>query len=140
MVFFSLCAASANALTMISCGASEGHAYVVEGGFVPSGKGGWIIDGISGGKFEAVKEGKEYDIRYYDATQRAYSARHDDGATVIALKDEPAALVILIVYPDLGAGSTTEVFQFRPLDKEVVWMQMKVGPVNKTAVFHAPCD
>lgn len=136
-----LWATSSHAQTVASCGASEGRAYVVEGGSVQAGKGGWIRDGIAGGRFEAIKKGTEYDIQYYDATWHTYSARRDDGATVVALKETSAALVILVVYPDRMAGGTTEVFQFRPLDGEVIWMQMKYGGlIEKTSVFHARCD
>lgn len=130
---------SAYGQVLISCGASEGRAYVADGGSVdPSGRG-WIRDQITGGKFEAVKLGTEYDIRY-EAMRRTYSARQDDGATVVALRETPSALVILVVYPNRGTGGTTELYQFRPIDKEVVWMQMKYGgAIDKASVFHAQC-
>ena len=132
---------SAHGQVLVSCGASEGRAYVVEGGLVDPGRGGWINDQIAGGKFEVVKQGADYDVRYYDATRRSYSARQDDGATVVALSETPAELVILVAYPNRGLGGTTEVYQFRPLDEEVVWVQMKYGgAVDKTSVFHARCD
>lgn len=141
MLLLSLGTTSAHGQALVSCGASEGRAYVIEGGLVRPGKGGWISDQITDGKFEVVKRGAEYDIHYYDATRRSYSARQDDSATVIALREAPTELVILAVYPSRGAGGTTEVFQFRPLDREVVWMQMKYGGlIKKTSVFHARCD
>jgi len=132
---------SAHGQTLLSCGESEGRAYVREGGLVDPGRGGWINDQIAGGKFEVVKQGADYDVHYYDATRHSYSARQDDGATVVALSETPAELVILVAYPNRGVGGTTEVYQFRPLDGEVVWMQMKYGgAVDKTSVFHARCD
>lgn len=132
---------SAYGEVLVSCGASEGRAYVIEGGLVGPGQGGWINDQISGGTLEVVKQGADYDVHYYDATRRSYSARQDDGATVVPLRETPAELVILVAYPNRPLGGTTEVYQFRPLDREVVWMQMKYGgAVNKTAVFYARCD
>lgn len=129
-------AASAQAEVVISCGAAEGRGYFLEGGAVPGAQAGWHDDNISGGKIELTKQGAEYDIRFRDA-QGSHSSRQDGRATVVALSETSAVVVILVVYP---AGAT-EVYQFRPSNREVVWAQVKyAGLVDKASVYHSPCD
>ena len=48
---------NANADTIISCGASEGHAYFLQQGLIGAKDAGWEKDGISTGAFSLVRNG-----------------------------------------------------------------------------------
>ena len=90
--------ASAQKRVITNCIGPEGYSYFAEGGLVSTTEAGWTEGAVSKGSFILTKDGDEYDIIFTDATSRTISSR-DDGGRVVALRDAPGTLVLLVAYP-----------------------------------------
>jgi len=130
---------SAYAEVLATCGRQDGFSYYPERGPVPKGKGGWTHDTITAGRTTLSKQGDIFDVLYADATGAVFSSR-SEGATIIAIRQTPDELALIVAYP----GNTAEVYQFlRNPDSsgELVLTQSKGGPtIGKGAVFVSKCS
>ncbi len=134
-------ASQTNAAVVTRCGASEGYAYMEEGGFVPKNKAGWTKDAITGGSHLLLKDGDNFDIIYTDATKRTISSR-EDGGQIIRISESGGTYVILVNYP----GKLVETWVFN-LDRDgrgvVTFHQARYGdhfPIRKHSVLRASCE
>ncbi|MEI6871753.1 MAG: hypothetical protein WCL08_05670 [Verrucomicrobiota bacterium] len=132
-------ASCAHAEVLATCGRQDGISYYPERGPVPKGKGGWTPDQITAGRTTLSKQGEEFDVLYADATGAVFSSRAE-GATIVAIRQTPDELALIIAYP----GNTAEVYQFlRNADNsgELVLTQSKGGPtIAKGAVLVSKCS
>ena len=85
--------ATGQAAIITKCGASKGYAYYFGGAAVPSGKAGWQEDGISGGEFQLIQDGKALDIVFNDT--RGTQSKKAQGFQVFSVpQPEPVVLII----------------------------------------------
>jgi hypothetical protein len=109
--------------------------YILEGGLVQTGAGGWQQDGISNGTIQLLQDGQDLDIVVGDATGGTRSAKAD-GATVVLLATPERGPIVGAFYP-----LASEVYDFDLTHHQVSWTQTKFsGLVDKTSLFVAPCD
>ena len=83
------------------CTGIEGYGYYVEGPLVEAKNAGWQRDGVKNGSFLVTRTGQDCDIVYVDSANRTVSTR-EDGGTIVAIVDKPAALVLVSTYPRTG--------------------------------------
>jgi hypothetical protein len=109
--------------------------YILEGGLVQAGAGGWQKDGISNGTIQLLQDGQDLDIVVGDATGGTRSAKAD-GATVVLLATPERGPIVGAFYP-----LASEVYDFDLTHHQVSWTQTKFsGLVDKTSLFVAPCE
>jgi len=120
------------------CGASEGHAFYIPGPLVPEKEAGWLEDKISGGTFQLIRSGDDYDIIFTDATGGTLSAK-GDGGEIIAFKSSRGDLIVTILYP---LAIETYAFWFSSSGPLIAtFSQVKHStPIAKHAVFKADCQ
>jgi hypothetical protein len=125
-----------------SCGEPQGYAFYQEGGLVQNGKGGWVEDGVTGGRIIVTKEKDAFEILYQDATKHLRSSTEDDGDQIIKVEEASGTLVLLLLNPT--ARLETYVFKIDGNGRGVLfWSQQKYGdslPVRKYALFRAVCS
>lgn len=120
------------------CGVSNGHAFYLPGPLVPEKEAGWTEDAISGGSFQLIRSGADYDIISTDATGRTLSAR-GDGGEIVAFKSSRGDLIVTILYP---LAIETYAFWFGSSGPMIAtFSQVKHStPITKHAVFKSNCQ
>ena len=134
--FLILLSVTTQAQTIFECGASDGHTYYFEGGYVSADKAGWQRDGMSDGQFSLIMRGEKLDVLFKDATGSLVSAEAD-GAQIFPLHIGDASATILLVYP----GNVAEVYQFDGTTKTYSLSSIKFGdaPIRKAGTLVGTC-
>jgi len=134
--FLMLVSATVQAQTIFECGASDGHTYYFEGGYVSADKAGWHRDGMSDGQFSLIMRGEKLDVLFRDATGSLVSAEAD-GAQIFPLHIGDASATILLIYP----GNVAEVYQFDGPTKTYSLSSIKFGdaPIRKAGTLVGAC-
>lgn len=93
-----------------------------------------MADGFSGGTFELVRDGDNFDIFITDAAgTRSAKA---DGAEVIPTEAANGAITLLVAYPK---ALETYLFDFESSEMIFTSMRISVGP-KTAAVFVGSCE
>lgn len=132
----SVVGAQAHAEIVATCGASRGYGYYIPKGIVETKDSGWTEDAISGGSFQLIRSGVDWDVIFTDASGGTLSSRADGGQTSGSVTPG-GDIVVQVVYP-----STIETYVFwLSLEEPVVtWSQAKAGSfIPKHSLLVAPC-
>lgn len=119
------------------CGASKGYAYYLPSALVPDKDAGWTEDAISGGSFQLIRSGDNYDIVFTDATGRTLSTK-GDGGEILGMENGKGDLIVTVLYPHV---IETYAFWFSSSGPLIAtFSQVKhETPIAKHAVFKASC-
>jgi hypothetical protein len=111
---------------LLSCAEPRGKIFVIGQG--------QFDDGFSGGNFQLVRDGANFDIFINDVSGTR-SARAD-GATVVATEMSEGAMTILAAYP-----KALETFLFDISSKTMLMTSMKIstGP-RRAGIYLAECE
>lgn len=146
LIAVALVAASttANAGTIVACGAPKGYAYYPAAGMVPKGKDGWVDDQITGGSTTLTQNAKgEFDILFKDSRGEILSSR-DEGGEVITLRKSENEITILVAYSN--GAQAAEIYSFvREVDGKAKMLQLSSKGLSaaiaipKAGVYVADC-
>lgn len=130
--------AAGRAAILTQCGASDGVSYFLQGSLVPSGSGGWTLDGIGNGRILLLNSTEGVDIVWTDATGTR-SARAD-GAALASIPGIPGKTMVLAIYPTT-ATVQTYIFSLDGAGRgSVVWTSSRAGgPVQRVLAMSADC-
>ena len=118
--------AAVRAETVVSCSSPSGQRYAQ--GY------GWVSDAFTGGLFQLVRDGDNFDIFVTDAAgTRSAKA---DGATVIPTEVANNSITLVAAYPK---ALETYLFDFENREMMFTSMKISVGP-RTAAVFFATCE
>lgn len=121
------------------CGSSKGYAYYFGGQAVPPGKAGWQEDGISGGEFQLIQDGKALDIVFTDP--RGTKSRKGQGFQVFSVPQREPGFMLVVAIHSRGVVEHY-LYQLDTLGNgSVVWGSLKGGgwPIQKSAIYKATC-
>ena len=128
--------AQAQSQLLFSCGASAGHAFYLEEGFLQPGDGGWTEDGLSNGQIILLQNGETADILYRDTL--GTTSVSEDGGRVIPLSISRERALLAVYYPKVVEHY---LFTRNATASQVVWTQIKHDAlINKAAAFQADCE
>jgi hypothetical protein len=139
MTLLSVNAASADFIFM-TCGASSGSTYYMEGGLVTSAKAGWKNDGVDAKLQLLIKDDKSFDLisKGPPPNDFAYS-EHGCQINRLSLSSDKDELVILAACP---SQIETFFFKWDAADKtgELVRVDVAPSPLTKHGgALHAVC-
>lgn len=129
----------ANAEIVTRCGPSAGYGYYFGGPLNPEGPN-WVEDGISGGGFDLVRDGEQFDIILTD-TIGTRSAKADGFHVVAVPQPTPEYLMILSIAPSTGVVEHY-LFQLNSNGNgTALWGSLKGSgsPISKSALYKSLC-
>lgn len=128
---------NAAADVVATCGESKGHAYYLQGPIVPASKAGWTEDGVSGGSFQLIRSGDDWDIVFTDVSGGTVSSKGDGGTTAGEVTAD-GDIVVFISYPK-GVFETW-VFWLSNKNPTASYSQAKFSTgIRKHSLMVAPC-
>ncbi len=131
--------ATAQAAIITKCGVSKGYAYYFGGAAVPPGKAGWQKDGISGGEFQLIQDGKALDIVFNDT--RGTQSKKAQGFQVFSVPQPEPGFMLVVAIHSRGVVEHY-LYQLDALGNgSVVWGSLKGSgwPIQKSAIYKATC-
>ena len=130
-----MCSA-ANAEVVATCGASKGHGYYIPKGTVTIEDSGWSEEGISKGRFQLIRSGKNWDVVFTDSTGGTLSSR-GDGGSISAIETKDGDIIVQVLYP---INMETYVFWLSLKQPKVTYSQAKFAtPIPKHSLMVANC-
>jgi hypothetical protein len=135
-----LCSETAAAEVVTRCGASDGFAYYLPGGAVPTDKSRWRKDAITNGRIELLASGTQFDIIHTDAGGVSKSARADGFEIITLPQPQSGSLLIIGVH---AQHALMEHWLFN-LDADgvgiLIWGTSRASTIiRKSALYEAKC-
>lgn len=123
---FAVLSTVASAEVLMTCHEPMGKLYVVGEG--------WVDDGYTGGVFQLVLDGEDYDIFVTDANGTRSSKA--DGAVIIVTEKTGNAITLVAAFP---RALETYLFDFSAKQMIHTKQKISVGP-SRGGVYRAKCD